>query len=70
MILCSDDCTPCCDFCIHAFYDLFELHGEIHKGGPIACLLHKDQKHQDIADGCGSCDDFHCFLVNKEENNG
>lgn len=63
MVLCNNDCIPCCDFCIHAFHDYFMINGIMHKGGQIACLLHKDQEHQDIADGCGSCEDFHCFLA-------
>lgn len=67
MIRCSNNCIPCCDFCIHAFHEYFESRGRIHKGGPEACLLHRDEKHQSIAEGCGHCDDFHCFLA-KEEN--
>lgn len=67
MILCSHDCIPCCDFCIYAFHDFFEQNGEYHKSGTMACLLHRDQKHQDIADGCGHCEDYHCILADKEE---
>ena len=66
MIKCNDDCCPCCDFCIYAIHEEFEMTGEIITGGPIGCGLHKDDKHQDIAESCGCCDDFHCFLVKEE----
>ena len=57
---CREDCIPCCDFCIHAEHEKFE---DNIIGGPIGCNLHKDQEHQDIAEGCGHCNDFHCFNV-------
>lgn len=66
MIKCGDDCTPCCDFCIHAIHEEFELNGQMTMGGPIGCGLHKDEEHQDIAETCGYCDDFHCFLTQQE----
>ena len=66
MILCSKECDPCCDFCIHAIHEEFFL-GEKHVvGGPIGCLYHKDLEHQEIAEFCGSCEDFHCFLAKEE----
>lgn len=66
MIKCSDDCMPCCDFCIHAIHDEFELNGGTIIGGPIGCSLHEDERHQEIAENCGFCDDFHCFIANQE----
>lgn len=32
----------------------------------IGCGLHDDQEHQDIAEGCGYCPDFHCFRANED----
>lgn len=59
MILCSDDCIPCCDFCIYAVHGTLEIDGTT---GPIGCDLHLNVEHQEIADGCGYCEDFHCFF--------
>jgi hypothetical protein len=66
MIKCNDDCIPCCDFCIHAIHEEFEHNGDTILGGPIGCSLHEDTEHQDIAEACGYCEDFHCFLANQE----
>ena len=63
MILCNHGCIPCCDFCIYAIHEYFTIDGKMHKGGPIGCSLHKDEEHQEIADSCGFCNDFHCFHV-------
>lgn len=52
MILCGNDCEPCCDFCTN---------GKRVTAGPEGCKLHKDKEHQDIAATCGYCDDFCCF---------
>ena len=61
MILCNENCIPCCDFCAHAIHDEWDdKEGKHHIGGPIGCRLHTDQIHQDIAAGCGHCEDFHC----------
>ena len=54
---CGTDCIPCCDFCINAEHEVFE----IGTGGPIGCFLHLDAEHQKIAEGCGHCEDFYCF---------
>lgn len=63
MILCSIGCTPCCDYCKYAIHEEWDDNSLGHiVGGPIGCDLHKDQKHQDIAEGDGCCNDFHCFL--------
>lgn len=67
MVLCSNNCDPCCDFCIYAEHEKIVYRGEECTGGPIGCNLHKDQEHQNIAFGCGFCDDFHCFLADMEE---
>lgn len=61
MVLCNDNCIPCCDFCIHAMQRLENINGKIVGMGPIGCSLHDDQEHQDIARRCYFCDDYHCF---------
>ena len=63
---CSDECTPCCDFCIYAYHAWFEWqakNGEyfFERGGPIGCFIHYDEKRKRIAHCCGWCDDFYCF---------
>lgn len=58
-IYCGDECqlTACCDFCIHAIY------GDGQHFGPTGC----DAEHQEIAEYCGVCKDFHCCLASVEE---
>lgn len=68
MILCDKDCIPCCDFCIYALHDKFTENGIEITGGPIGCNKHNDKEHQEIAESCGSCPDFHCFRVINQEN--
>jgi hypothetical protein len=68
MILCNKDCIPCCDFCIYAIHDKFIENGIEITGGPIGCNKHNDKEHQEIAESCGSCPDFHCFNVTSQEN--
>lgn len=63
MFLCSADCIPCCDFCIHATHKMGEVNGKMVKLAVIGCGLHNDQEHQDIAVSCYYCDDYHCFRV-------
>lgn len=65
MKLCNPECIPICDFCIHAVHEEWEKNGELYRGGPIGCSLHKDEEHQEIAEYDGYCDDFHCFLCDK-----
>lgn len=62
MTLCSNECIPCCDFCIYAKHDFVD--GV--RSGPIGCNFYKDQKHQEIAEGCGSCETYHCSLALSE----
>ena len=63
MVLCSRQCTPCCDFCAYVHAGDFDRDGTT---GPIGCNLHDDEEHQEIAESCGHCDDFHCFLAKEE----
>jgi len=68
MILCNPECYPCCDFCIYAIHEKWVDKDGKHIGGPEGCFLHTDQKHQEIAENCGACNDFYCFraLVSQE----
>ena len=66
MIKCSDTCKPCCDFCIHAIHDEFEWNGVQITGEPIGCSLWDDEKHQELAESCSYCNDFHCMNVKRE----
>ena len=66
MIKCSKECLACCDFCIYVIHEYFEFQGKMHKGGPIGSSLYTDQKHQDIAEACSYCEDFHCFRASEK----
>lgn len=66
MKMCKNDCVACCDFCIYATHEIFEVDGNPIKGGPIGCILHTDEEHQHIALMCGACKDFHCFRADEE----
>lgn len=69
MILCSQTCIPCCDFCVHAIHEMGDINGKTNVPlCPIGCKLHADKEHQDYARGCYYCEDFHCFEANEEEN--
>lgn len=69
MIGCSDECLEfaCCDFCSYVHHKFFFAdNGSIVRGGPIGCGLHRDERHQEIADSCGCCPDFHCFRADED----
>lgn len=61
MILCNSCCTPCCDFCIHVKYYIYQDGDDSINGEPIGCKLHDDEEHELIVASGGYCDDFHCF---------
>lgn len=63
MILCSKDCIPCCDYCLHSVHEPIMINGKIVDGGCIGCSKHKDEEHYYIAVGCGYCEDFYCKNV-------
>lgn len=64
MILCDYGCHPCCDFCHHAWFDIWlDDNGNAHKAGPAGCSIHIDEEHKNIAMSCGHCEDFHCIRV-------
>ena len=61
MILCNKDCVPCCDFCLYSMHERISIKGILINGAPVECFKHSDIEHQEIAENCGYCDDFHCF---------
>lgn len=67
MILCSDNCIPCCDFCVYAIHDEIEYEGEKVLGGPIGCKFHPEEEYQNEAMMCGYCDDYKCYQADKEK---
>jgi hypothetical protein len=66
MILCGEECEPCCDFCISRIPNMQKRNGKMVDCGPAGCALHPDAEHQKIATGCGYCEDFHCFHAVEE----
>lgn len=63
MIICSKECIPCCDFCIHV------IHGTLDKNfttSPIGCGFHDDNRHQEEAWACGACNDFKCISAKED----
>ena len=68
MVLCNEDCLPCCDFCTHVIHETEEIDGKVVTFGPIGCKLHLDKEHQDCAEGCAYCEDFHCFMAEEGKN--
>ena len=69
MIGCSEECLrlACCDFCMYVHHEFFfDKDGDIVRGGPVGCGLHDDERHQDIAESCGHCPDFHCFRADED----
>ena len=69
MIGCSEECLrlACCDFCMYVHHKFFfDKDGDIVRGGPVGCGLHDDERHQDIAESCGHCSDFHCFGADED----
>ena len=63
MTLCNEDCMPCCDFCLYSAHESVYFDGKLIDGGPIGCIKHPDAEHQEIAESCGHCDDFYCFMA-------
>lgn len=67
MILCSDSCIPCCDFCVYAIHDEYMDGNEKILGGPIGCGLHPSAKYQHEAEMCGYCDDYKCYQADRKK---
>lgn len=67
MILCNDDCIPCCDYCLYSMHERIPINGKMIDAGPVGCFKHDDAEHHNIARGCGYCEDFHCKNAKLEE---
>ena len=63
--LCSEECTPCCDYCKYVVHEVIEFENNKVVGGPIFCKLHLDEEHRQLARRCSYCEDFWC--MNAEE---
>lgn len=60
---CSENCMPDCDFCIYCEHEKIQNNGEILKGWPIYCNLHKINFNEEPWPIPSPCEDFHCFLA-------
>ena len=60
MILCNEDCIPCCDFCIHKINGNLEVDGT---DGPIGCKLHEDKKIKSIKKSQNGADIVMIFIA-------
>lgn len=60
-VLCDEGCIPLCDFCKHYNFNGDELGCYTGNG---QCILHNEP-----AEPCYYCDDFYCFLADKEKEN-
>lgn len=58
---CNDECIPCCDFCVHVIHDEVEFVDGVTFTSPIGCNKWDDDFHQELAESCSYCEDFHCF---------
>ena len=69
MIGCSEECLrlACCDFCIYVAREpVYCSVGTIVDSVPSGCRLYEDAEHQEIAENCGHCPDFHCFRADED----
>ena len=60
--LCSTDCTPICDSC--KYYN-FNGDDEGRYTGDGRCILHNN-----ASEPYDACEDFYCFLIDKEKEGG
>ena len=69
--LCSEECVPCCDFCVHAIHGhFFRIKDKkaIHVlAAPIGCTRFNDEEHCNLAKSCSYCDEFDCLKNYEEE---
>lgn len=61
MIFCSENCMPCCDFCIYCIHEKIPYNRKVTNGEPIGCSKHSDEEYKLLVKHCGYCNDFHCF---------
>ena len=67
MILCGEDCIPCCDFCIYSIRDIWvDENGWESDQGQKGCAKYNDEAHQDIAFYDSFYEDFHCFRIKEK----
>ena len=64
--LCSEECTPCCDYCKYVVHEVIEFENNKVVGGPIFCKLHLDEEHRQLARRCSYCEDFWCMNADKD----
>ena len=67
MILCSNNCIPCCDFCVYAIHDEIEYENEKFLGETIGCKFHPEKEYQNEAIMCGYCDDYQCYEADRKK---
>ena len=48
---CSEECTPCCDYCQYVVHEVIEFESGKGIGGPIFCKLHLDEELEDQQKG-------------------
>ena len=56
MVLCNDNCNPCCDYCVYVIYEVPDYYGQNDIGNRIGCI-----KHIEHDNNINCCDDFHCI---------
>ena len=62
---CSEECSPCCDYCKYVVHEVIEFENDKVVGGPIFCKLHLDEEHRRLAKRCSHCEDFWCMNADK-----
>lgn len=66
MILCSNSCIPCCDYCEYVVHEKFRIDGDIQLGSPLFCQKYNDEYHNKIVGCCGYCTDFYCKNIREK----
>ena len=61
MKLCSEECTPCCDYCKYVVHEVIEFENNKVVGGPIFCKLHLDEEHRRIGKRWSYSEDVWCM---------
>lgn len=68
MILCCNECIPCCDFCKYVIHDFWlDDNCNVVKGGPIGCRAHEEELYQKVAEAAGYCSEFHCTMAKEDD---
>ena len=61
MVKCSKGCTPTCQHCIHAEFEILEYKGKTFNGEASKCKLHSEKE----ISAANWCDDFYCMMTRK-----